>query len=302
VLSLYEYPNLLCVGLASSSLVWNMYSLLSPIRYVINPRFNLTTPIQSGLFYIAPGCGYFFGTFFGGRWADRTVKRWIKKRNGERVPEDRLRSCLPFLGGVIPGCILIYGWSIEKEVGGVPLPVIVMFLQGVAQLFCFPRYACSPSFILPSSPPPPPLPFVPSHPRPHSHSSKPLTPAPPHSLNTYCLDVMQKRSSEVVAGNYLLRYLFACAGTAVCLPAIEAIGVGWFSTISSVFLVASAVLTYWVTIWGRGWREAVERRHERKAKRRIERLEEKEKEREKEREGQEQRNGSVEEHEREEHE
>jgi len=117
-----------------------MYSLLSPIRYVINPRFNLTTPIQSGLFYIAPGCGYFFGTFFGGRWADRTVKRWIKKRNGERVPEDRLRSCLPFLGGVIPGCILIYGWSIEKEVGGVPLPVIVMFLQGMAQLFCFPRY------------------------------------------------------------------------------------------------------------------------------------------------------------------
>jgi MFS family permease len=58
VVYLYEYPNLLCVGLASSSLVWNMYSLLSPIRYVINPRFNLTTPIQSGLFYIAPGCGY----------------------------------------------------------------------------------------------------------------------------------------------------------------------------------------------------------------------------------------------------
>ena len=145
VLSLYEYPNLLCVGLASSSLVWNMYSLLSPIRYVINPRFDLTTPIQSGLFYIAPGCGYFFGTFFGGRWADRTVKRWIKKRNGERVPEDRLRSCLPFLGGVIPGCILIYGWSIEKEVGGVPLPVIVMFLQGVAQLFCFPRYVSPPT-------------------------------------------------------------------------------------------------------------------------------------------------------------
>jgi len=111
---------------------------------------------------------------------------------------------------------------------------------------------------------------------------------------------MQKRSSEVVAGNYLLRYLFACAGTAVCLPAIEAIGVGWFSTISSVFLVASAALTMAVTIWGRGWREAVERRHERKAKRRVEKVEEKERENEERREGQ--RSGSVEEHEREEHE
>jgi hypothetical protein len=72
------------------------------------------------------------------------------------------------MGVIIPGCMLIYGWSIEKGKGGIPLPVIVMFIQGVAQLFCFP------------------------------------------SLNTYCLDVMQKRSSEVVAGNYMLRYLFTC--------------------------------------------------------------------------------------------
>jgi len=156
VIKLYRYPNLLVVGLASSALVWNMYSLLTPVRFVLNPRFHLTSPIQSGLFYIAPGCGYLLGTFFGGRWADRTVKRWIAKRGGERVAEDRLRSSLVAMGCVIPACMLIYGWSIEKEKGGVALPVVVMFLQGVAQLFCFP------------------------------------------SLNTYCLDVMQGRSSEVV--------------------------------------------------------------------------------------------------------
>jgi MFS family permease len=90
---LFEYPNLIIAGIASSSLVWNMYSLLTPIRYVLNPRFHLTSPIQSGLFYIAPGCGYLLGSFFGGRWADHIVKKWVKKR-GRRVPEDRLRSCL----------------------------------------------------------------------------------------------------------------------------------------------------------------------------------------------------------------
>ena len=42
------------------------------------------------------------------------------------------------MGLVIPGCMLIYGWSVEKEFGGIALPVICMFLQGVAQLFCFP--------------------------------------------------------------------------------------------------------------------------------------------------------------------
>jgi hypothetical protein len=141
-----------------------MYSLLTPIRYVLNPRFGLTSPLQSGLFYIAPGCGYLLGTFFGGRYADHIVKKYIRIR-GERVAEDRLRSCLVFLGGVIPACMIIYGWSVEKRVGGIALPVVMMFLQGVAQLFCFP------------------------------------------SLNTYCLDVMQSRSAEVVGKSL---HMFLC--------------------------------------------------------------------------------------------
>ena len=205
-------------------------SLLTPIRYVLNPRFNLSSPIQSGLFYIAPGCGYLLGTFFGGRWADYIVKKWIGKK-GRRVPEDRLRSCWVFMGGVIPICMLVYGWSVEKRFGGIPLPVITMFIQGVAQLFCFP------------------------------------------SLNTYCVDVMQAkgRSAEVVAGNYMIRYVFAAAGSAVCLPAIEAIGVGWFSTISAILLVLSAATLWATTIWGERWRKAVDhkrrdRRHAREAK------------------------------------
>ncbi|KAF2800480.1 MFS general substrate transporter [Melanomma pulvis-pyrius CBS 109.77] len=215
VIALYRYPNLLTVALASSSLVWNMYSLLTPIRYVLNPRFELTSPLQSGLFYIAPGCGYLFGTFFGGRWADHIVKKYIRIR-GERVSEDRLRSCLIAMGVVIPACMLVYGWSVEKRVGGIALPVIMMFLQGVAQLFCFP------------------------------------------SLNTYCLDVMQGRSAEVVAGNYMVRYMFAAAGSAACLPAVRKIGVGWFSTISALFLVVATIATYITTLYGKEWREAMD--------------------------------------------
>ncbi|KAI4914446.1 hypothetical protein J4E85_010509 [Alternaria conjuncta] len=226
VVKLYRYPNILLTALASSSLVWNMYSLLTPIRYVLNPRFNLQSPLQSGLFYIAPGCGYLLGTFFGGRYADHIVKKYIQRR-GHRVSEDRLRSCVFFLGVVIPACMLIYGWSVEKRVGGIALPVVMMFLQGVAQLFCFP------------------------------------------SLNTYCLDVMQGRSAEVVAGNYFMRYMFAAAGSAACLPAVRAIGVGWFSTISAGFLVAGAGATWLTAVKGREWREGIE---EAKARRKEEAL------------------------------
>lgn len=216
VLRLFRYPNLLAVACASSSLVWNMYSLLTPIRYVLNPRFDLTTPTQSGLFYLAPGCGYLLGTFFGGRWADRTVRVWMAKRGGERVPEDRLRSCIPFMGLVIPACMLVYGWSLEKRVGGIALPVVVMFVQGVAQLFCFP------------------------------------------SLNAYCLDVMPSSSAEVIAGNYVLRYLFAAMGTALVLPAVEGVGVGWFSSVSALFLAVSSLALCGCVRWGRGWRDAID--------------------------------------------
>ncbi|TKW50918.1 Dityrosine transporter 1 [Colletotrichum tanaceti] len=204
VLALLLIPKLF--GMAAASLVWNMQALLTPIRYVINPRFHLTTPLQSGLFFLAPGCGFFFGTYAGGRWADRTVRLWVVERRGRRVPEDRLRSALVAMGAVIPACIVIYGWAIETEKGGVPLPVVCMFVQGFAQVIAFP------------------------------------------SINTYCLDVFKGRSAEVIAGNYFFRYAIAAVGTAVCLPAIESIGVGWFSTITALFVFFSAVAVYFVVI------------------------------------------------------
>ncbi|KAI0514542.1 major facilitator superfamily domain-containing protein [Xylaria bambusicola] len=218
ILKLFRYPNFILAGFASSSLVWNMYSILTPIRYVLNPRYHLTTPLQGGLFYLAPGFGYLTGTFVGGRYADYIVKVYIRKR-GVRIPEDRMYSALPFLGFVLPGSVIIYGWCVEKDAGGIPLTVIVLFLQGLAQLFCFP------------------------------------------SLNTYCLDVMSGRGAEVIAGNYAIRYLFGCVATAVVLPAIQSIGVGWFSTISTLFLLAGAVCTYLTVRYGEQWRNDIDAKH-----------------------------------------
>jgi hypothetical protein len=115
-----------------------MYALLAPIRYVLNLRFNLNSPIQSALFYIAPGCGYLIGAAIGGRWADYTTKRMIKERGGQRIPEGRLRACMVPLSVITPGCVLIYGWSVDKAVGGVAVTVLAMFFQGVSQLCTLP--------------------------------------------------------------------------------------------------------------------------------------------------------------------
>jgi hypothetical protein len=60
------------------------------------------------------------------------------------------------------------------------------------------------------------------------------------------------------AGNYVVRYMFAAAGSAACLPAVRTIGVGWFSTISALFMVVSAGGVYLTTLHGKDWRDAVD--------------------------------------------
>lgn len=52
--------------------------------------------------------------------------------------------------------------------------------------------------------------------------------------------------------------MFAAAGSAACLPAVRAIGVGWFSTISALFLVAGAAATYVTAVYGKSWRVAID--------------------------------------------
>ncbi|KAL3468950.1 major facilitator superfamily domain-containing protein [Aspergillus californicus] len=138
VIAPFKHPSLLCTAAASGSLVWNQYGLFTPIRYVLNPRFNLDTPLQSGLLFLAPGIGYILGTLGGGRWADYTARRRFNRRGKIFVAEDRLYAAVPFMGIVIPTSMLIYGWSVDAEFGGLAVPIVFMFTQGVAQLFCYP--------------------------------------------------------------------------------------------------------------------------------------------------------------------
>ncbi|UKZ52132.1 hypothetical protein TrVGV298_005907 [Trichoderma virens] len=86
VMRLFRYWNQVLVALASSALVWNMYSLLTPIPYVLNPRFHLQSPLVSGLFYLAPGSGYLLGTFMGGKMGRQNGKALDKETQWRAYP------------------------------------------------------------------------------------------------------------------------------------------------------------------------------------------------------------------------
>jgi hypothetical protein len=56
-------------------------------------------------------------------------------------------------------------------------------------------------------------------------------------------------------GTFLLRW------APQYLPAIRKMGVGWFTTISALFVVLGALGTYAATLWGKDWREKMDGRN-----------------------------------------
>ncbi|KAL3417414.1 major facilitator superfamily transporter [Phlyctema vagabunda] len=136
VFRLFAYPNILLTHIACGFLSWSQYSLLTAPRTLINPRFHLTTPLVSGLFYIAPGAGFLAGTICGGKFADITVRRHIKIR-GYRLPQDRLNSGMIAFAFLVPVASLIYGWGLQYTVGGLALPIISIFWAGFGLMAAF---------------------------------------------------------------------------------------------------------------------------------------------------------------------
>ncbi|OBU00378.1 hypothetical protein VE01_01648 [Pseudogymnoascus verrucosus] len=201
IFRLLMYPNILFADLTCGFLAFYQYALLTSVPSIINPRFHLTTPLVSGLFYLAPGAGFLFGSIVGGRLSDRTVKRYIVKRNGVRLPRDRLNSGLLTLFFVLPAATLVYGWTLQKEVGGVAVPIISAFWGGAGLMGSF-------------------------------NALNTYTAGNTNANQRIDEEVLPWSRPEVIGGKYIIQYLFAAGSTAAVVPLISSIGVGLTFTIS----------------------------------------------------------------------
>ncbi|KAF2637308.1 putative MFS transporter [Massarina eburnea CBS 473.64] len=200
------YPNVIFTHLSCGFLSWSQYALLSAPRHILSTRFGLSSPLSSGLFYIAPVTGFLLGTVVGGRYSDMTVCKWIARR-GTRLPQDRLNSGMWAFFFFIPAASLIYGWGLECERcstarAGLALPIVTSFFMAAGLLAAF------------------------------------------ASLNTYCAEAFPKKRREVIAGKYLVQYVFSAASSAGCVPLIEAIGVGPTATIGVMLVLFAGTLTF----------------------------------------------------------
>ncbi|PNS19854.1 Quinidine resistance protein 1 [Sphaceloma murrayae] len=128
ILTLFRLPNLALSNVACALISFSQYSLLVAPRHIINPRFGLTTPLVSGLFYLSPLSGFILGTLAGGRYSDHVVRSWTNNR-GRRVSHDRLRAGKTMFFLVIPASALVYGWCLQTHSGGLLVPIVAAFFQ-----------------------------------------------------------------------------------------------------------------------------------------------------------------------------
>ncbi|SPN99921.1 related to MFS transporter [Cephalotrichum gorgonifer] len=137
VFTLFMRPQVILADLTCGFLALTQYGLLSSVRHIINPRFHLTTPLIGGLFYLSPAAGFVVGSLVGGRFSDRTAKQYLAKRGGVRLPKDRLNSGLVQFFIVLPVSILLYGWCLDKQFGGLALPIVMAFWVGMGLMGAF---------------------------------------------------------------------------------------------------------------------------------------------------------------------
>jgi MFS family permease len=160
------------------------------------------------LFYIAPGVGFFVGSIVGGQLSDRTVKKYIIKRDGVRLPKDRLNSGLFGCFIVLPVSMLLYAWCLQEKVGGLALPIVAAFWIGVGLMGTF------------------------------------------NALNTYTAEVSPPEKAEVICSKYIVQYVFAATSTAVVVPLIDAIGVGWSFTIFVALNILGGFMVLYIARFG----------------------------------------------------
>jgi hypothetical protein len=89
-----------------------MYSMLSSIPYVLNPRHGLKRQVAFASLSNLFSCGICSWRTF----ADYMVKRWVKGRHASLIPKDHLRLAWFSLTVTTPSSMRTYEWA--AHVGG----------------------------------------------------------------------------------------------------------------------------------------------------------------------------------------
>ncbi|TFK45914.1 MFS general substrate transporter [Heliocybe sulcata] len=206
-LGLLRSPNVMAVTLAGTFVLITDFVLLIPLAYTIGVRYDIKNEALIGAFFLPAGLGNVIGAPLGGNLSDRVVAKWRAKRKGEWVPEDRLRATTVGALVLVPLSIFLSGLVTEFVEG---TPGIVM------NLVCLFFNGIGIDMVLSPS-------------------------------NAYYVDVLHKKSAEVMAASSGFRAVVMAMTAAVVLPIINAIGVAATNALSAGLAWLGFILL-WCTI------------------------------------------------------
>ncbi|KIK92690.1 hypothetical protein PAXRUDRAFT_560563 [Paxillus rubicundulus Ve08.2h10] len=203
-LGLLRSPNIMAVTLANTFTLVSEYVLLMPLAYTVGARYGLTSEALIGACFLPNGFGNLIGAPIAGRLSDMVVRRWMDKRNGVWVPEDRLRAT--YVGGLIlvPLSLVVAGLTTTYIDGpiGLSINLVCLFTGGMG------------------------VDLV-------------LTP-----ISAYNIDIMHSKSAEVMAATTALRSLLLAPVLGLIIPSIETIGVAATNGITALIALVGYSLLW----------------------------------------------------------
>ncbi|TFK50048.1 MFS general substrate transporter [Heliocybe sulcata] len=190
-LTFLRSPNVAAVTLACAFTLLTDYVLLTPISYTIGKHYNITNEALIGACFLPAGLGNIVGSPLAGAISDRIVIKYRELRNGEHVPEDRLRAAIPGILVFAPLSVLVSGIVTEYVPGtlGIVINLGCLFVNGVGIDMVF--SPCS----------------------------------------AYFIDLAHTKGAEVMAASMTVRAAILAGGTACFFPLIDSIGVAWTNAI-----------------------------------------------------------------------
>jgi len=193
---LLRSPPLLLTGIIMSLSQLSFFVSSVPLPYTLGVRYHITNEAIIGACYLPAGIGSMFGVTFVGRFSDRIVIKWRRKRKGVWYPEDRLRAAIIPSAIIIPLSLLAFGLVNKFVDGNLGLwsSLFCLFVNGAGVDMAF--AICT----------------------------------------VYLVDIMQSRSSEILAAINILRSVLGATTIAFTLPMIDAYGA------AATYLVFTAVI------------------------------------------------------------
>jgi len=181
---LLRSPSLLLTGIIMSVSQLSFFVLSVPLPYTLGVRYHITNEAYIGACYLPAGIGSMIGVTIVGRVSDHIVVKWRRKRKGVWYPEDRLRAAIVPLAVLIPLSLLAFGLVNKFVDGNLGLGLSLVCLFVNGGGVDMAFAICT----------------------------------------VYLVDIMQSRSSEILAAINIMRSVLGAASIAVTLPMINAYG------------------------------------------------------------------------------